>query len=466
MKRTHAINPRTGGLLVALLSVCLLAGGCGFSERGFPMHREDVVYVAAERHAPASQKLTRVWLERSEKRLDYLLDDDPPMLTDDLTLASGRAADVFAWFDITPSRLPTIWGNWGGLRDTAQSSGVNRNPDEVVPDWPGFEQVWIPVDRDVKLSARLGLYRRDGVVQRADCIVIEPGFYGGNNIRRTEDLSGLLMSHGFHVLAIELRGHGQTEASQPEVPYTFGLVETGDLLAVSEWLTARPDVRRTGLMGFSWGANSAILAGWYDGGGLNDPDVAPQLRSRLRSFDKHRHFQAGIMVFSPVVRFERFIDRMDRPQRIWREPAYARLQAMIRQRMDYKHFPNPSGSLHELIAHELTRSPVWYDGLIPDAMQFMRTVDEGDAKAGDKLGRVRVPMLIVQAADDPIGPAQEVADLISTSRNPNVAAIVLPGGGHVGFAAYRRSWFYSLIVNFFDASTGPVAVPPPAAAAK
>ena len=39
-----------------------------------------------------------------------------------------------------------------------------------------------------------------------------------------------------------------------------------------------------------------------------------------------------------------------------------------------------------------------------------------------------------------------------------VAAVVLPGGGHIGVAAYAKKYYYSLMMNFFDASLAPRAV--------
>jgi predicted alpha/beta-fold hydrolase len=77
--------------------------------------------------------------------------------------------------------------------------------------------------------------------------------------------------------------------------------------------------------------------------------------------------------------------------------------------------------------------------------------------AGDKLEDARVPVLIVYAANDPLSPAQYVSDLIAVTENPNVAAIMLPGGGHIGFAAYARRYYFSLIVNFFSVVDGPRA---------
>jgi len=56
--------------------------------------------------------------------------------------------------------------------------------------------------------------------------------------------------------------------------------------------------------------------------------------------------------------------------------------------------------------------------------------------AGDKLESARVPVLIVHSVNDPLQTAQEVVDLLVDTENPQVAGIVLPGGGHIGFQAY------------------------------
>ena len=71
--------------------------------------------------------------------------------------------------------------------------------------------------------------------------------------------------------------------------------------------------------------------------------------------------------------------------------------------------------------------------------------------SGVKLNAVRVPVLIVQAANDPLDSAQSVVDMMARLDNPNVAAVVLPGGGHNGFVAYARAYYYNLILHFFGA---------------
>ena len=77
--------------------------------------------------------------------------------------------------------------------------------------------------------------------------------------------------------------------------------------------------------------------------------------------------------------------------------------------------------------------------------------------AYDKLESVRVPIVLVDAINDPFLDVQELADLTAATDNPQVACLMLPGGGHTGFAAYNRAYYFSLIINFFDPQNGAAA---------
>ena len=46
---------------------------------------------------------------------------------------------------------------------------------------------------------------------------------------------------------------------------------------------------------------------------------------------------------------------------------------------------------------------------------------------------------------------------MSLTENPNVAALILRGGGHIGYFPYNKAYTYSLIVNFFDPERGAAA---------
>jgi predicted alpha/beta-fold hydrolase len=340
---------------------------------------------------------------------------------------------------------------------TAQATGADEAIEIPAPPWPGFEDVWIPINDRLQLAARLGLARRDGEPHVADCIVIIPGLLGDNAVRRTRDIGFALRDVGRHVLALELRGFGQTEARYPDVPYNFGVLETGDLLAVAEWLQEKPFVRDTGLMGFCWGANHALLAAWEDGRPADDPIVVAALRPYLRARSDEPHYRAGIIAFSPVLRFEEIIEELERDWSLLADPVLYTLQDGVAARMIRKQHPEISGNLRRLIEFEFANSELRYPQAVADGCQYLRFLPHRGKPAGDKLEHTRVPLLVVHGANDPLASVQAVAELFITLDNPQVAGVVLPGGGHVGFAPYARAYFYSLILNFFDPERGPAA---------
>ena len=69
---------------------------------------------------------------------------------------------------------------------------------------------------------------------------------------------------------------------------------------------------------------------------------------------------------------------------------------------------------------------------------------------------IRVPVLILNSANDPLACAQDVANLFCRQHNPNIGVILLKEGGHIGFAAYDADYYYTLMTNFFDPATAPV----------
>jgi pimeloyl-ACP methyl ester carboxylesterase len=251
-----------------------------------------------------------------------------------------------------------------------------------------------------------------------------------------------------------MRGHGQTERTQPDVAYTFGVRETDDLLHVADWLQAQPHVRRTGLIGFCWSANVALLTAWYENLPPGDPNVTPTIAAALPAQIGPPRYAAGVMAFSPIVQWERMVDTLERPYSILGHPVYATLQKTNRERMVRKGYPNPSGSMRDLIECEYARCGVKLPGGTMEGYRFLRLATYRNRPVTPKLHGVRVPVVVVHGANDPLAPAQDVVDLIAPESNPFVAAIILPGGGHVGFANYATAYYYSLIANLFDPQVG------------
>jgi predicted alpha/beta-fold hydrolase len=450
------------GMLISTAASLTALVGC-FSERAFPFRPGELMRVPAPAGSNTVQDPTRAWLRRVHAELEPLLrpEQRDVLLSEDLTDDDGDPIDVYAHYGIDAGRLTSIFANLSGISHTAQASGADSTGRDFPPSWPGFADIWIPVGDGLQLGGRLGLARDDGRVRDADCIVILPGLFGDNLVLRTRELALGLREAGFHVLALESRGVGRTEARFPDVYYNFGVPETQDLLQAARWLQNRPHIQRTGLIGFCWGANLALLAPWESCRSDDDPAITSRLRPYLAERRVHGGvFETGVIACSPVLRFEEVIAQCETDWSIFVNPVLNRLQQTIRRRAEQKRHRQSTQSLRRLIEMEFARSPLDYPQAVEDALQYLRFLPYRDKPAFDKLGCADVPVLIVHGANDPLASAQALADFMATVHNPNVGAVLLPGGGHIGFAPYARRYFYSLILNFFDPRRGPAPCRP------
>ena len=440
--------------------------GCfsDFAERSCQMDPEDSVSLSARPAEDSDSPSTRGWLTFANRQLSNLLPAGAagPLVTEQLVRTDGKPIDVFNHFGINPDGLQTLLMNSRGLKYSAQASSRDYFIERQASPWPGFEDIWVPMQLPtadkLSLSGRLG-YARDaqGNIKDAVCLVILPGMFGDHGVRRSQDLAIPLREAGFHVLSLELRGHGQTEKRYPRMHHAFGAFETDDLMQVSDWLEGQPHVLRTGLIAFCWNANIALLAAWYDGSMPDDPLISSTIRRNLVAYDSHmRRFSAGIMAISPIVRGEVLMDELDHARARWKHPLYAAIQDTIRDRMKRKGYP-VTGSLRQLMDDEYGGYNVPMTHGLLEGYSMLRLVDYKNQSAGNKLEFARMPVIILHGADDPLVPAQDIADLVAGVENPRVAAIIFPSGGHVGFAGYAPKYYFSLVMNFFDPLRGAAA---------
>ncbi|MBI5763012.1 MAG: alpha/beta fold hydrolase [Planctomycetes bacterium] len=436
-------------LPIALLALC---AGC-FSEHAHPMRRGDIV-----RTEKPVTGTTRERLRHTHDQIKHLLPTQSPtsLTTEDLTDKDGKPVDVCKHFNVNPTKPDSLFTNFFGLSYSAQLTGPDYTGQPARFKWDNYEDVWIPVRDGLSLHGSLGLATKDGAVLDAPCVVVLPGLLGWNDTFRTRDLCSALRANGIHALALETRSHGQTVMRYPDESYAFGSLEAADLMRVSDWLTAKPHITTTGLIGFCWGANEAIIAAWYHSVQGRHPCISERIAAKMPGLPNSPRFTAGVMAFSPVLKWDDVVDALDTPHTILMHPVYASLQGTVHNRMVFKKHANPNHSLRSLIAKELARSPLDYPEASDDVFDFHRLLPYKGKDDGNKLADMKVPVLIIQAADDPLASPQAMAELFARIKNPNVAGLVLPSGGHVGFAAWARAYYFSLIVNFFSTGSAPL----------
>ena len=141
-------------------------------------------------------------------------------------------------------------------------AGYPRRHEPVwAPDTLGmaYEDVRVPTQDGLNLP---GWYMPAGS-GAAPGIALVHGWESARD--RTLPHAQFLHAAGFHVLAVDVRGHGQNE---PEtLPVSVGEFAI-DAAAAVRWLAARPEVSAIGLLGHSMGAAGALVAA------ADDPAVA------------------------------------------------------------------------------------------------------------------------------------------------------------------------------------------------
>jgi len=98
-------------------------------------------------------------------------------------------------------------------------------------------------------------------------VVLAHGFTETKNQKYIVELSTLLYQNGWHVLAIDLRGHGESRSLSPAL-ITSGWKEADDILAGAKLLREESKPTSVAVLGFSMGGRSAVKAMVKDQGQL------------------------------------------------------------------------------------------------------------------------------------------------------------------------------------------------------
>jgi predicted alpha/beta-fold hydrolase len=262
---------------------------------------------------------------------------------------------------------------------------------------------------------------------RHPALLMLHGLEGSSAAHYMIGVAGKAFAAGFSIVLLNQRNCGGTEHLGPGL-YHSGL--TGDPVYVLNELVARDGIGRIAVAGYSLGGNLALkLAGDYGA------DAPPALRA--------------VCAVSPIAEVSRCVDALERPLNIVYQWNFVKgLRARMRR-----------------------KAALWPGAFPIDRLRSVRTVREFDdvftaphfgfagaedyyhrASAMRVADRIRVPTLVIAAADDPFVPSA-IFDDPAFRNNPCITTIVTRHGGHCGFIAAPAAdddgyWAESSIVRF------------------
>ena len=457
------------GLHCLLLLVFVLPmAGC-FSPQSFPMQVDHLVQpTSAQLSAPGGDRLdTRLWVETIHRQTAPLLPAKAreALFSNTLRDAQGRTIDIYQHFRLREANVDALLGNLQGLEQTAQVTGPPLGG-KPSPMWTGFKRVTLPSADGWIPHARLGTpdpaYEIPG-----SYVIITHGMFGSLEGPDMENHVQALRRAGHHVLAIEMRGHGQVGERSRALPITFGLRETADLLTAAQWLKTKHHAQRVGLVAFSVYGFESLLAAWLDAAPLGPADAARPILRNAPAVAAEPTFNGGMFIVSAPVGIQKMSNVFAKRWGKTEAPVKWTFQKHVENRLREFGDPPPR-SIWDFIIPELRRDG-WTRAYASETklrsdMEWYLDLRTNNWSAGtQRLELARTPILVLSAANDPLATAQDVADLFSRVNNPNIGVILLSGGGHMGFPALSANYYYSLMKAFFDPATAPRRVGCPAA---
>ncbi len=410
----------------------------------------------------------REWASKANAAAAHLLpQSEPPPLTTQDFVRDGQALDVYKHFGINPRHVDNLLTNLDGLQQTAQVSSppsvLDKKGHIFRPAWAGFQDVEIPVGGKITLFGRLGAPDlKDPISPEipGSFIVITHGLFGSlDGLDMANEVEALRRA-GHHVLAVEMRGHGETNCEHPEYTVSFGINESSDLLAISHWLKTVHHATRVGLVSFSLTGYEGLLTAWLDGKqAVTRFDDTPLLRGLPEHLRDESAFNAGMFIVSPPIDLVAVADSFEKHYTVLSGPCKSQFQTHVAARMALVQSA-PTYSLWGWADSEFRRGG-WdqkypsFAALKSDLMRFINLRADHWQEGVRRLENIRIPILMLTAANDPLATAQGLADLLARVKNPNIAAVMLQQGGHMGFPALSADYYYSMMLNFFDPKTGP-----------
>lgn len=254
--------------------------------------------------------------------------------------------------------------------------------------------------------------------------IVSHGLEGSTQRTYMRGMARALALHGWDALAWNYRGCGGAPNRQLR-SYHSGATE--DLEVVVQHALAQ-GYRQVALVGFSLGGNLTLKYVGEQGAGLD---------ARI----------CAAVTFSVPCDLDAGAAHLDSPaNRVYARRFLRNLREKVRQKQ--QQFP---GTLDDYHAAQITTLRAFDDSYTAPVHGFADAVDYY-ARSSSKpfLSGIRIPTLIVNAADDPFLP-EACYPVAETSDLPHVYLEVPEWGGHVGFVAFnpaRMFWSEQRAVAF------------------
>jgi hypothetical protein len=258
----------------------------------------------------------------------------------------------------------------------------------------------------------LGHYSAQAHAPRGLAILLH-GWEGSAAASYVLSVAGLLYDAGFAVFRLNFRDHGDTFALNREL---FHSCRIDEVVGALRAIVGRYPAPRTFVVGHSLGGNFALRAAVRAPAARFTLTKVIAICPVLRPQSTMRALEDGLWVYR-----EYFLRR-------WRRSLLAKAQCFpdLYDFGDLKRFRTLTATT-EFFAVRYAK--------FPDLDSYL----SGYAITGDALARLSVPAHVIAAADDPVIP---VADLADVAVTPALEVDVSPHGGHCAFLEdYRlRSW--------------------------
>jgi uncharacterized protein len=290
---------------------------------------------------------------------------------------------------------------------------------------PRAEERCFQVDANSKILGHC--HWQAGQDRDTPVLVLVHGLEGSSASNYMLGIAEKAWQRGFHAIRLNQRNCGGTELLTPTL-YNSGM--SGDYRAVFEELSSGDGFSRIFFAGYSMGGNLVTkMAGEFGDAvpkalrgvaavcpSINLAACADELE-RLKNFFYQRHFVAGLM--------SRYARKVQLFPQVYSPDGFGRIRT-VRQ----------------------------FDDAITAPHFGYRDAQEYYEAAGAKrlIDKIRVPMLLITARDDPFVPFEAIR-ASGVERNPAIVFKAPKHGGHCGFISDQgggeRFWAEQRVLEFF-----------------